>query len=323
MKFFIGPMSLNVIDSIIEFCNENKTEIGLIPSRRQIDIPNGYVNNWSTQDLFVYVKYKTKLVKLIRDHAGPNQGQINDDGYVSLQEDCKYMDCIHIDPWKLYPIYNDGLNETIKMINFCYDLNPNIIFEIGTEESIRKFTPNELENLIIDLKQKLNFNIFNQIKYIVIQSGTSLKGTKQTGFYDTNRLSKMLDIANKYNLISKEHNGDYINIDIINQKFNLGLQSINIAPEFGLIETETYLSEINDDKIFDLFWLICYNSKKWTKWVDSGFDPIKNKKQLIRICGHYILSNETFLSEIKTLFPNIDNKIKLNIKKKLNTLYGY
>ena len=51
------------------------------------------------------------------------------------------------------------------------------------------------------------------------------------------------------------------------------------------------------------------------------FDPYTNKKELIKICGHYVLSNSEFLSEIKSQYSNIDQKIKNNIKNKLNELY--
>ena len=133
----------------------------------------------------------------------------------------------------------------------------------------------------------------------------------------------MIAIAKKYNLLSKEHNGDYIPVSIIKEKFNLGLDSINIAPEFGLIETQTYINEIGNSDLFDRYWQICYDSKKWVKWVNSEFDPYTNKKELVKICGHYVLSYPEFISDIKAQFPNIDKKIKINVTKKLNELYGY
>jgi len=37
LKFFIGPMSKNVVDSIIEFQKLSSKKVGVIPSRRQID----------------------------------------------------------------------------------------------------------------------------------------------------------------------------------------------------------------------------------------------------------------------------------------------
>ena len=324
-KYFIGPMSKNVVDTIVEFCNETNNSIGLIPSRRQVEWDGGYVNNWTTKEFTEYVKSKTDKILVVRDHSGPKQGQVEDDGYFSLGRDCDHLDIIHIDPWKQHQVFSDGLEETIKMIKYCYTLNPNIQYEVGTEEAIRRFEPYELNDLIHQLKFRLDPETFNQIKYLVIQSGTSLKGTNQTGNYDSNRLKEMIDICKYHNLISKEHNGDYIPVFTIKEKFDLGLDSINIAPEFGLIETLTYLKEIEekwDFKMVDDFWRICFESKKWEKWVNKDFNPHIQKRDLIKICGHYVLSYPEFIKNIKNKFPNIDQKIKTNIKNKLKELHG-
>jgi hypothetical protein len=131
----------------------------------------------------------------------------------------------------------------------------------------------------------------------------------------------MITVCKRYNKLSKEHNGDYIPFNVIKEKFNFGLDSINIAPEFGLIETNTYLSIIDDDLIFDKYWKMCYDSKKWVKWVDEKFDPFNNKKELIKICGHYILSSDDFIEQIKSnITKDIDSIVKSNIKNKLNEL---
>jgi hypothetical protein len=321
-KYFIGPMSKNIVDSIIEFCEETGHDIGLIPSRRQVEWNGGYVNNWNIKDFFAYINKKNNNILLQRDHSGPGQGQYEDSGFLSLINDCKYLNLIHIDPWKKYPVFNEGLEWTIEMIESCYMLNPRIQFEVGTEEAIRHFEAYELADLMHQLKHRLSSKTYNQIKYLVIQSGTSLKGTNQTGHYDSERLKEMIGVCKQFGVLSKEHNGDYIPVSIIKEKFNLGLDAINIAPEFGLIETQTYLDEIgSDEKMFDRFWQICYDSKKWVKWVNPEFDPYYNKKELVKICGHYILSNPDFLNEIKYHFPDIDQKIKNNIKNKLNELY--
>ena len=317
IKYFIGPMTKNVVDAIVHFSTTTGHPIALIPSRRQVEWNGGYVNNWTTEEL---KKYAPNLI-IQRDHGGPGQGTNNDDGYDSLCYDAKYLDLIHIDPWKAYPAYVDGLNETVKMIKYCYNINPTVEYEIATEQAIRLFEVEELDNLVLDLSKILPVEIYGKIKYLVIQSGTSLKGTTQTGNYDSTRLKEMVNVAKRYNLLSKEHNGDYIPVKVIKEKFHLGLDSINIAPEFGLLETQTYLNEIKDQKTFDRLWQICYDSKKWVKWVNPGFDPHTNKEQLIKISGHYVLSNPEFLSEIKVKFPGIDEKIKLNITKKLNQLY--
>ena len=319
IKYFIGPMSKNIVDAIVEFCANTGNTIGLIPSRRQVEWDGGYVNNWTTEE---FSKYVTTL-PLQRDHSGPGQGNNDDDGYESLAYDAKHLQLIHIDPWKKYPKYIDGLEQTIQMIKFAYEINPQLIFEVGTEEAIRPFEAEELDQLVLDLWSALPKEIYEHIRYLLIQSGTSLKGTDQTGNYDSNRLKEMIKVAKRHKLISKEHNGDYIPVETIKEKFDLGLDCINIAPEFGLIETQTYLDEIKNSKLLDRFWQICYDSKKWVKWVNPGFDPYHNKEQLIKISGHYVLSNPEFISDIKSQFPGIDEKVKANVTKKLNQLYGY
>ena len=324
-KFFIGPMSKNVVDSIIDFCNETNNTLGVIPSRRQIEDKGGYVNNWTTSEFCKYVRDNTQNTLLVRDHAGPGQGQLDDDGYSSLSEDCKHFDVIHIDPWKKYNDLQSGSEETLKMIRYCYDLNPNLQFEIATEESIRRFEPYELRYLLNFLKDNLDQNIYARISYLVIQSGTSLSGNTQTGEYDPDRLKEMLEVSSSFNLISKEHNGDYIDVSTIKEKFSIGLVSINIAPEFGLIETMTYLEELENKWAFrelEKFWEICFRSDRWRKWVDKDFDPFLKKRELIKICGHYVLSDREFLDEIKNRVTNIDSKISKNIKEKLQKLHG-
>ena len=321
-KVFIGPMSKNVVDATIEFCNDSGIEIGFIPSRRQVEYDGGYVNNWTTKDFVSYVKSKTNKILIQRDHAGPGQGQFDDDGLVSLKVDSSCVDLIHIDPWKNYPDFREGLMKTASMIEYSSFHNSKVLFEVGTEEAIRRFEVSELEALIKGLQRELSPGLFEKIKYLVIQSGTSLKGTDQTGTYDSTRLMEMVALAKKYRLLSKEHNGDYIPVEVIKEKLSLGLDAINIAPEFGLIETLTYLEEIKDEKLFERFWQICYDSKKWVKWVSPSFDPYYNREQLIKISGHYVLSNPEFISKIKSQFPGIDDKVKQNVIKKLNELYS-
>jgi len=324
-KFFIGPMSKNIVDSCIEFSNEYQLTklFGIIPSRRQVDFMGGYVNNWTTKGFSNYIKTKTNKLFLMRDHSGPNQGYISDDGLESLKYDCLYLDAIHIDPWKIVNTFEQGCQFSVDLIKYCYSVNENIIFEVGTEESIYKYDSNKLKDLLTYLKNNLNNKIFDQIKYAVIQNGTSLKENTNTGIYSSDKLSDMIKVCQEFNLISKEHNGDYLTKNLIKEKFNKGLNCINIAPEFGLIETETYISNITDKNLLDLYWKICYDSKKWVKWVNSDFNPIDQKLELIKICGHYVLSNPTFINEIKSkLPPNFDEIIKVNIKNKLYDLWN-
>jgi len=311
-KFYIGPMSKNVVDVVMEFTEETGNKIGFIPSRRQVEFDGGYVNNWTTKQ---FTKYVNGRVLIERDHGGAGQGNLNDDGYESYKHDTENFDMIHIDPWKKYPNFDDGLNETLATINYINNMNPYTLFEVGTEEAIRKFTPNELYKLLEELS---NYNFFKNIKYAVVQSGVGIDLGKRIniGKYDEVRLSEFIDVCKHWKVLSKEHNGDYLTNQEIKDKFSVGLDALNIAPEFGQLETLCYLEHIGDD--IEDYYKICYDSKRWEKWVDDDFIPEDNKKELIKICGHYVLSDKKFL-EIK---PNIDDKIKQKIKNKLEDLFN-
>lgn len=310
-------MSKNIVDSAIEV----DLDLGFIPSRRQLDHNGGYVNHWNTQGFVEYVRSRSNKILIQRDHAGPAQGRQEDDGYVSLKQDCKCLDLIHIDPWKKYPKYQEGLKRTIDMIEFCFKENPQIEFEVGTEEAIREFNPQGINSLINDLQDKLKEEIFAQIKYVVVQSGTALHANSNTGVYSPDRMAAMIYIVKSWGLLSKEHNADYIPTKLVKEKMSLGLDSINIAPELGLLETETYISNIGDDKkTLEEFWEICYHSNRWKKWVNNNFDPFKQKLDLIKICGHYVLSDPRFI-KIKSQFMGIEDQIKNNIKNKVHELF--
>lgn len=326
-KIFLGPMSKNIVDVVIEYSNSFKLPFTFIPSRRQIEYNGGYVNNWTTEDFVKYVK-KGKYISVERDHGGPGQGTNMDDGILSFKEDCKYMNIIHIDPWKKYQTYEDGLSETIKAINFCYNENNNLFFEIATEEGIRRFDVDELEKFILDLQKNIKPEIYKKIKYFVVQCGTGLLEANNIGNYEKDRLIKMCELCKKYGFISKEHNGDWVSVDLMREKFDLGLDCINVAPELGQIETKAILKSINNlndcnkkQELFEKFYKICLESNKWVKWVSKDFKPDENKEKLINICGHYVFSYPEF-QNITSNLPGIQKEIKRDLLIKLREYHS-
>lgn len=302
-------MSINIIDSVLEL---NCKEFAFIPTRRQIDFDGGYVNNWTTKNFYRYVKDKDKNILLERDHSGPNQGKINDDGLCSLIDDIKYFDIIHIDIWKDVYDFELGCKNTFEKIRFVNSINPNIKFEIGTEQEVYNMSYGELDYLLNYLKVNLTKSEFDNIEYAVVQSGVKLDlvNKKNVGENNFEKLYEYIKIIRKYNLKAKEHNGDYLSNLDINRRFNYGVDAINIGPELAQIETNTYLNHMKEIEI-NKFYKICLESNKWMKWVNSDFD-INNKIKLISLCGHYCYS--------KFELPKVDKIVKNNIKKRLKSL---
>ena len=322
MKFFIGPMSKNVVDAVIEFAECKRLPMTLIPSRRQVDWSGGYVELWTTAKLVEYVRARSALVSIQRDHGGPGQGAVDDDGLESLKHDARLLEYIHIDPWKKYPSFEDGLEWTIQAINLCYAINPAVQYEVGTEEGIRPFEVDELELLIIRLQRELPPQIFAKIKFLVIQCGTRLSEKQNTGTFDADKLRAMLQLCHKYELTAKEHNGDWVSAETVAAKRAVGLDCINIAPEFGEIETRAVLECVaNDAAKFERLFDICYRSRKWEKWVTPGFNPHDNKERTVLIAGHYVFSDPTF-KQLKSTLGDVDNIARERIMARLQLLHA-
>jgi len=318
IKFYIGPMTQNVIDSVIEVANEKKVKFGFCTTRRQIDNYTGYVG-YDTWEFVTYVRNKTDNVLICRDHGGIGQGSQDFPAHKDINsfyaDATARLDIIHIDPWKKMNGCEEALRETINNILYVYSHNAYINFEVGTEEAIYPYTDYELYAFLKKLKYELGSIFETNVKYAVIQSGTKLEGTKNIGKFDEERLRHMIEACKDFNVLSKEHNGDYLTDAEIKFRFDKGLNAINIAPEFGVIETKVLIDNIKNNRDFEKIYDICLNGEKWKKWVNlARFEPSRQKIHLIEICGHY------HNKEIKDIV-NMDNEI---IKKKLKEkLYNY
>ena len=305
-------MSKNIVDSIIELESD---KLGITATRRQIDFNGGYVNEWLTKDFFHYTHNISPFGKNIiyeRDHGGPNQGSDPDDGFDSFKNDSTFFNLYHIDPWKVHRDLNDGIIQTIKYIRFILSINPLARFEVGTEEDIIRFSVNEIDYILKGLKLNLTEEEFQRIEYVVIQSGESLDlvNKKNKGTFNDERFSQMIGLCNSWNIKSKEHNGDFLSNEEYKIRFENGLSTINIGPEFATIETGLYLEHMTVKEIND-FYDVCLSSDKWKRWVNGNVNEL-TKKQLIEICGHYNYDS--------IRLPKIKNLVKDTIKNKLISL---
>lgn len=320
-KYYIGPMSKNVIDCVINHSQEHS--VGLIPSRRQVDYCGGYVNNWNTQTFSEYVKKKNSSVLLCRDHGGESQGKNYDNGMQSFIEDCSYFDIIHIDPFRVSNSIEQAAEKTKEILIQLWYQNSNIMYEVGTEEAIFKYDPKELKWFLKYLESRLKPEQFRQIKYAVVQSGTrlDLSTRTNTGNFNNRRLQNFIKVVKNFGILSKEHNGDYLTDSFdVEMRFQAGLDAINIAPEYGQIESEFYINVCKKNtELFETLYQICYNSGKWKKWI-IDIQRV-TKEQLIMTCCHYVLSDSDFLQKIKAHFPGADEKIQKNINSQLKLLY--
>jgi len=305
-------MSKNTVDAAIRMSN-----IGLIPFRRQVDFDGGYVG-WTTQELADYVATWRPDIHIERDHGGEGQG--SSDYLKSFSADAQSFSIIHVDPWKVASSLKDGTEKTIEYILYIFKQNPDIYFEVGTEESIFPFTLWDYSYLLSRLSDELNPQIFARIKYCVVQSGVSIDLTTQTN--SSNNIRQDYDDQIKtihfYNIKTKEHNSDYLNRATIFARKYAGLDALNIAPEFGQIETKILMDHMNEEQKREFLAIILEHDDRWKKWTPEGWEG--SVDQLMLTGGHYVLNEDKFKELKKELPEKIDDLITRQIIIKMSII---
>ena len=323
----VGPMSVNCVDAAIELANEHEVPILLIASRRQIDseeFGGGYVNNWTTAEFARYVidRDKKGKVLLARDHGGPWQNSKEKDAKLSLRQAMESakssyradleagFQVLHIDPSvdvHGQPDVDEVLDRVFDLYEFCWSqaqqLRQEVIFEIGTEEqSGSTNTQEELDYTLNAVQQFCKKNHLPQPSFVVIQCGTRVMETRNVGSFDTPvrvadelpaeiQLPKMIEICKRYSILMKEHNTDYLSDEALQWHPRLGIHAANVAPEFGVAETRTLVSVLEDNglsKLAERFLQLAYDSGKWDKWMLNNTRATDRERSII--AGHYVFS---------------------------------
>ena len=326
----LGPMSLEVINSLNYFSKKYKKKIMLICSRNQIEsekLGSGYVNNFSTQDFARFVKKKkNNLLIMSRDHCGPfkrdskyktNLKKEVENCKISLLDDIlNDFKFLHIDTSECGNSKYEIANE---LINFCNETakkhNKKIFFEFGAEDhgvltNFNKFT-----------KDAKFFSNFSNKQYIVCQTGSLVKSVFQVGQFDIESVKIMKKIAKEYGLLLKEHNCDYLSLEQIELRNQYGINAINIAPELGVIQSNlTYnmSKKFGLDKEIDEFRKFVLKKEKWKKW------NYNNENNLIKFfsAGHYHFSTQIYKHLIQKLNKKVSFQRKLD-KSIENNLLRY
>jgi hypothetical protein len=360
----VGPMSLNCVDAAIELANEYEAPLLLIASRRQVDSDDfggGYVNNWTTQEFARYVidsDQKGKIL-LARDHGGPWQSIKEVDQNLSLRRamdsaKLSYLrdleagfQVLHIDPSvdiHSSPNVDEILDRVFDLYDYCWThaqrLGREVIFEVGTEE--QSGSTNTQEELDYTLNELLKFckkNNIPQPSFVVIQTGTRVMETRNVGSFDTPlrvanelpaeiQVPKMIEICNRYGIMMKEHNTDYLSDEALQWHPRLGIHAANVAPEFGVAETLALLNVLENNNLQNLaddFLKLSYDSMKWEKWMLDETTASDRDRSIIS--GHYVFSKPG-CDEIKAKARkdlankqiDLDSYLKNEVKK---SIYRY
>ena len=346
----VGPMSLNCVNGAIELANEYNADLMMIASRRQIDsekFGGGYVNNWTTKEFSEHVRSNDTNGKILlaRDHGGPWQNTKEIDQKLTLSnamESAKssYLadieagfKIVHIDPSVDIhgsPTQDEILDRVFELYEYCWAqskrLGVDLIFEIGTEEqSGSTNTKDELEYTLTKITEFCKSNNIPTPTFVVIQTGTRVMETRNVGSFDTAlhvkdelaaeiQVPMMIEICNKFGIMMKEHNTDYLSNEALEWHPRLGIHAANVAPEFGVVESKAFadiLQKNKMDKLAEDFFQTSYDSKKWEKWMLDGTEASDNDKSIIS--GHYVFSTPAFMEIKKKAERDLNSKgIKLD-----------
>ena len=325
----VGPMSLNCTDAAIDLANQYEIPMMLIASRRQIDseeFGGGYVNNWTTEKFSDYVIDRDKKGKILlaRDHGGPWQNEQEKSQKLSLRRamdsaklsyradiDAKFQ-IIHIDASVdifSKPTVDEIIDRIFELYEYCWNYaqqqGQDIIFEIGTEEQTGSTnTQEELDYLLNKIFAFCNENRLPKPTFVVVQTGTRVVETRNIGSFDSPirvakeipaeiQVPKMVEICKKHGILLKQHNTDYLSDETLKWHPRLGIHSANVAPEFGVAETDALIRilEMNNlQKYAEDFLQLAYDSKKWEKWMLPNSNATDRDRSIIS--GHYIFATE-------------------------------
>lgn len=356
----IGPMSPALIQACFELGKEKDLPLMFIASRNQVDADEfgaGYVNNWDQFRFAADLKAMAEKVGfdgdyfLCRDHGGPWQRDKERKDHIPEAEAMELarrsyqidmdagFDLLHIDPTKDPYVVGKVidielvLSRTVELIRFCEEYRKannlkEFFYEVGTEETNGGLTDvSAYEGFIIELNKRLAAESLPQPLFIVGQTGTLTRLTKNVGHFNDKQSAELSAISIRHGVGLKEHNGDYLPDEILLKHPGLGITAMNVAPAYGTIETRAYLklAEVEKDlaakgfikSASDLKTILtreCVLSHKWEKWMT---DEHKNKseeqifnepellKEILELSGHYNYEKPDVVKEMQTMFANL------------------
>lgn len=308
----IGPMSSEAIEATFRYSHYHRNQLMLIPSKNQIDAKGGYVNGWTTKQFMDYVRelrttYEHSDVLVCRDHCGPGFNGVDDlaDTYDTIKDDIQNgFDLIHIDFCHFKGGKDQQLAESKKAVEFCLELNPNIMLEIGTDENMG--SNYNLPNLGEIEKEIDYFKAVCDPEFYVVQTGSLAKEINQAGNFNKEFTAKIAEVLHSKGIKLKEHNDDYLDKDSIQSRKGI-VDAKNIAPQLGAVQTQLILSKcliygVDFQKFID----DAYESGKWKKWLENNTSD--NKMLCSVIAGHYIFNSDSYKEIIQKLGEREDIK---------------
>lgn len=358
----IGPMSKNCVQATLELSKDDDYPVMFIASRNQVDadeLGGGYVNDWNqftfakaVEEVAAEINYDN-LYYLCRDHGGPWQRDKERNDHLPTEKAMELgkksyvadieagFDLLMIDPTKdpfevgkVIPL-DTVLERTVDLIEFCEQERkarnlPEIGYEVGTEETNGGLTSTETyETFILKLKEELEKRGLPMPTFIVGQTGTLTRKTEQVGTFNFKNAYDLAQMAKKYGVGLKEHNGDYLDDVTLLEHIPSAITATNVAPQYGTEETRAYLNLAAVEAKLVEYGLVkdasntrdvllehAIKSECWRKWMvgeqkELTVDQIMEQNdaelqaEILDIAGHYTFNDDEVKAEIEKMYKNL------------------
>ena len=353
-------MSKNCVQATLELSKEDDYPVMFIASRNQVDadeLGGGYVNGWNQFTFAQAVKEVADEIAydnqyyLCRDHGGPWQRDKERNDHLAVDEAMKLgklsyktdieagFDLLMIDPTKdpfeigkVIPL-DTVIDRTVELIDYCEKVRkeaglPEIGYEVGTEETNGGLTSTEkYETFITRLEVELTKRGLPMPTFIVGQTGTLTRKTEQVGTFNFKNAYDLAQMAKKYGVGLKEHNGDYLDDVTLLEHIPSEITATNVAPQYGTVETRAYLHLAGVEaklvqyglveeasKTRDVLLVHAIKSERWRKWmvgdqtkltVDEIMKDEELSEEILDIAGHYTFNDEEVKAEIQKMYANL------------------
>ncbi len=356
----VGPVSELAVRATFEACLAHKCPPIFIASRNQVDLAalgHGYLMGGMDQKAFVDLLHRTSQqvgykgpIYICRDHGGPWQRNAELDGKYPVDQAMEIarqsfradieagFNYLHIDPTKCpHPFTQENLVDwTVQLVAYCEKARvelgrDEIDYEVGTEDIQGGLTtPATYESFLQRLTAKLDAAYLPLPTCVVGQTGTLCKVDHNVGHFDRHSTAELVKVAAKYGVGFKEHNGDYLSAATCRIHPELGVTGMNVAPEFGLVETDALLALADlESKLVMEGWLEAaasshlralflektFATSPWKKWMTDDIKKIPAEQLagnaavrllIARVCGHYTYDDPTVKAARTTLYANLD-----------------
>ena len=355
----VGPVSEAVLEAALTVSARRGFPPIFIASRNQVDASRfggGYLLGGLDQAGFAAlirakqerIGYRGPLY-ICRDHGGPWQRDeelkarlpVNEAmalARISLEEDLRGgFNYLHIDPTKCpHPFTQDELADwTLELIAHCEKVRtalgiPPVDYEIGAEDIRGGITSEQsfaafLERVTAGLARAG----LPRPTCIVGQTGTLTRLDRNVGRFDREQTARLAAVAARFGVGLKEHNGDYLGAASCRVHPELGVTGMNVAPEFGLVETDALLALAEvEEKLAREGWLeeallsrlaavlkeLTFARAPWDKWLTPEMKARPRvelerdeaaRLLIARVCGHYLFADPAIRAARARLYANV------------------